>query len=105
MSAPNPNQGKSNARRVVLVNEDGSQFKESPGRIALGSAVRHDTNPLPFTGRAISFSAVGDVKVVTSGGDTVVIPSGSLAAGMQHAMEITQLWDTGTTAANIVVYG
>ncbi len=54
--------------------------------------------------RGISFSTAGDLKVVTAGGDTVVIPSGSLAAGVIHPLCVVRIWDTGTDAADIVAY-
>lgn len=54
--------------------------------------------------RYVSFGTAGALKVVTSGGDTVTIPSGALGAGLQHILNVSRIWASGTTAANIVVY-
>lgn len=54
--------------------------------------------------RAISFASDGDIKVTTVGGQTLVIPSGSLAALMQHSMRLSRIWATGTTATGIIAY-
>jgi hypothetical protein len=55
--------------------------------------------------QAISFVTAGAIVVTDSAGNTSTIPSGALAAGIQHAMEITKITASGTTAAGIVVYG
>ncbi len=83
----------------------------SPFTTGLASPVRnialvvpHDTNELDVLTRGISFSVIGALKVVTAGGETVTIPSGSLAAGIIHPLRVKQVFDTGTTATNIVAY-
>ncbi len=63
-----------------------------------------DDNDLDNMTRGISFGTAGDLKVVTAGGETVVIPSGSLAAGVIHPLCITRVYDTGTDALDIVAY-
>lgn len=63
-----------------------------------------DSADLTYTSRGVAFAAAGDLKVTTSGGETVVIPSGSLAAGLIHPLMVTRIWSTGTTATGIVVY-
>ncbi len=63
-----------------------------------------DANDLPFITRAISFSAAGAISVVTHDGTSIVIPSGSLAAGVLHPIGLKRILATGTTAADIVGY-
>jgi hypothetical protein len=63
-----------------------------------------DANDLPAVTRFVSLAVAGAVKVTTRGGDTVVIPSGALMAGVQHRLEVTRVWATGTTATGIVAY-
>jgi hypothetical protein len=55
-----------------------------------------DTDELAHVTRGISFATAGDLKVVTLAGETVVIPSGALAAGVQHAIRITRVLATGS---------
>lgn len=57
-----------------------------------------------FIARGISFGTAGDLKVTARNGQTVIIPSGALAAGIIHPVSLTRIWATGTTAANIVAY-
>lgn len=58
--------------------------------------------------RAISFATAGALKVdlANAEGDVVtsglVIPTGALAAGIMHAMFVTKIYETGTTAADVV---
>ena len=54
--------------------------------------------------RGVSFAAAGDLKVITDKAETVVIPSGALAAGIIHPLSVTRIFSTGTTATGIVVY-
>jgi hypothetical protein len=54
--------------------------------------------------RGISIVVAGALKVVTVGGETVVIPSGALAIGIIHPLEVVRVWSTGTTATGIVGY-
>jgi hypothetical protein len=42
----------------------------------------------------------GDVKVTTSGGDTVVLPS--IGSGTLLPLRVRQVFSTGTTASGIV---
>lgn len=63
-----------------------------------------DTDQLVNVTSAISFAVAGDIKVVTIGGETVVIPSGALVAGIMHPMKINQVFFTGTAATGIVGY-
>ena len=101
MSAPR--QATANARRMMLVNEDGSEYNDSPSDARLGSAVAHATNPLPFTARAFSIGGAGTVHVITEDGTDLTIPSGALAVGMQHYLRFTHL-RADSTATNIIVY-
>lgn len=52
---------------------------------------------------AISFGTAGTLVVKTDSGQIVTIPSGALAAGVQHSLRIIRVYDT-STAANIVGY-
>ena len=54
--------------------------------------------------RGFSFAAAGAIKVTTVAGDSVVIPSGALAAGIIHPIHCTRIWATGTGATGIVAY-
>lgn len=73
-----------------------------PANVAL--VTPSDSTDLAFVTRAVSFSAAGALKVTTENGQTVVIPSGALAAGVQHAMRVTRIWSTGTGATDIVAW-
>jgi hypothetical protein len=65
-----------------------------------------DSATLPFVSRGISFATAGALTIDCAGGDTnVTIPSGALAAGIVHPIAATRIYTTGTTAANIVIYG
>lgn len=63
-----------------------------------------DANDLAVVTRGISFGTAGALKIVTAGGETVVIPNGALAAGVIHRLRVTRIYATGTAAANIVAY-
>jgi hypothetical protein len=63
-----------------------------------------DATDLAVATRGISFATAGAIKVTTVAGETLVIPSGALAAGVMHPLEVTRIWNTGTTAASIVRY-
>lgn len=52
----------------------------------------------------ISIAAVGDVKVTTLGGETLVIPSGTIPVGKILELWVKRVWATGTTATGIVAY-
>ena len=73
------------ARRITLVTPD-------------------DATDLARVSRGISFAVAGAIKVTTVGGDTVVIPSGALAPGVIHPLELTRIWAAGTTATTFVAY-
>lgn len=63
------------------------------------------TKDVDFTvTRAVSFSAAGTLHCLTAEGEDVTIPSGSLAAGVQHALCITKIFTTGTTVTDIILY-
>lgn len=63
-----------------------------------------DSNDLTSMTRGVSFGTAGAIKVTTAGGETLVIPSGALAAGVVHPVAWVRIWSTSTTAANIVAY-
>jgi len=63
-----------------------------------------DTDELAACSLAISWAVDGAVKVLTVGGETVVIPAGSLTAQTQHSMRIRKIFNTGTTATGIISY-
>lgn len=76
---------------------------ESPARhVAL--VTPDDATDLTTATRGISLAAAGAVKVTTAGGETVTIPSGALAAGGIHPIQVVRVWATGTTATGIVAY-
>lgn len=61
-------------------------------------------NNLPHQTTAISFAAAGNLRIETVGGEVVTIPSGALAAGVQHAIQIRKVFATGTAATGLVGY-
>ena len=63
---------------------------------------RSDTAELAIVTRAIYVGTSGTVKVVTAGGDTVVLPN--LAAGVWHPLRVKQVYATGT-ANNLHIIG
>ena len=63
------------------------------------------TPPGPFKIRGVSFGTAGALKIDTATDSGVVIPSGALAAGIMHPIEITKIYSSGTGAQGIVVYG
>lgn len=64
----------------------------------------NDSVDLTQRTRGISFGAVGALKIIDGVGNTVTIPSGSLAAGVIHPICATRVYSTGTAATNIVGY-
>lgn len=64
----------------------------------------NDSTDLVEVTRAVSFAVAGDIKVTTVGGETVVVPSGALAAGLMHPVQWARIWQTGTTATGIVAW-
>ncbi len=63
-----------------------------------------DSADLTTPTRGVSFATAGALKVTTVGGQEVTIPSGALAAGIIHPLQVKRIWSTGTGAANIVAY-
>jgi hypothetical protein len=63
-----------------------------------------DSVDLSDVTRGITLSVAADVKVTTAGGETVVIPSGSLAAGVIHPLRVSRVWATGTGSTTVVAY-
>jgi len=63
-----------------------------------------DSNDLAFITRYVSFAGVGALKITTSGGETVVIPSGALGIGVLHPLRVKRVHSTSTTATGIVGY-
>ncbi len=63
-----------------------------------------DSADLSYVTRGVSMAAAGDLKVTMVGGETVVIPSGALAAGVIHPLRVTRIFSTLTTATGIVAY-
>lgn len=63
-----------------------------------------DASDNPVCSRGISFGTAGTLKVEFVGGLVVTIPDGALAAGVIHPLKVVQVWSTGTTATDIVVY-
>lgn len=64
----------------------------------------NDDTDLTTTTRAVAISGAGALKVTMLGGESVVIPSGSLAVGVLHPLMVTRIWSTGTGATGIVAY-
>lgn len=83
-----------------------NEYLRSPSRTFLGSAVASDTVNIPNgPALAIAVAVAGDIKITDMEDNDVVIPSGALAAGGQHSLQIKRLWSTGTTATGIVLFG
>lgn len=59
----------------------------------------HDTNKIAVT-RGLYVGVAGDVKVDMLNGDTVTFTN--LAGGIVHPLQVDHVYDTGTTATNIV---
>jgi hypothetical protein len=72
---------------------------ESPAGHAFEVTV-HDTNQLPFSTRGIYVGVSGDLKVETTGGETVTFVG--LAAGIIHPIRVVQVYNTGTSATDII---
>lgn len=54
--------------------------------------------------RGISFAVAGALKITTTGGNTVTITSGALAAGVIHPIGIVKVFATGTGCTGIWGY-
>lgn len=61
-----------------------------------------DSTDLDYATRGICVGSAGAIKVTTLGGETLVIPTGALAAGVIHPLRVTRIWSTSTTASSIV---
>lgn len=59
-----------------------------------------DTLDLAQTCRALNVGASGTVRITTAGGQVASI---TVAAGIAFPIRATRIWQTGTTATNIVV--
>lgn len=79
-----------------------NQQSTSPAN-SIQLATPADTGEIPYT-RGISFAVAGALHVLTAEDEDVVIPSGALAAGVQHALCVKRIFQTGTTATGIVIY-
>lgn len=64
----------------------------------------NDSTDLAQRTRAISFAGAGALEVIDCKGNTVVIPSGALAAGVLHPLSVTRVRSAGTGATGIVGY-
>ena len=60
----------------------------------------HDTNELDFVTRGIYVGVSGDLKVQLF--DGTIITYVDILAGVTHAKAVRQVFDTGTTATNII---
>ena len=58
----------------------------------------------PVKTRGISIGVAGDLAIKDSLGNNVIIPAASLAIGMIHPIETSQIRSTGTTATSIVAW-
>lgn len=58
-----------------------------------------DATDLSYVTRYLYVGVAGDVKVVTTDGDTITLVG--LAAGVLHPIRVKQVWSTGTTAQSI----
>ena len=77
-----------------------NQQSTSPANSIILAATNTD---FPIT-RYVSFAVVGALEVVTAENETVIIPSGALAAGTMHRLSIKRINSAGTTATGIVLY-
>jgi len=85
--------------------ERGDYYGEASGESAAEHVfliTPHDVNDLAHPTVGISFAAAGALKVDTVGGETVTIPSGTLAAGAIHPLRVTRVYATGTGATGII---
>jgi len=54
-----------------------------------------------ITSRSILIGTDGAIKITDAVGKTQIIPSGVLATGIWHPMQLQKVWNEGTTATNI----
>ena len=74
----------------------------SAGRVIL--VTPNDSTDLAYVTRGVSFAVAGALEVIDLANQTVVIPSGALAAGIIHPIEVTRIKAANTTATGIVAY-
>lgn len=92
-----------NTNRKDLTSEPPKGILEPASRCFL--ITPHATSELTYVTRAISFAVVGALEVVLEGDtNSVVIPSGALAAGVMHPLRVKRVVSPGTTATGIVGY-
>jgi hypothetical protein len=83
-----------------------ADFHFNPAKVAAVDLSSTDYTPAAgLRVHGVSFAGAGDLKVDTLGSTGVTITSGALAAGVQHALEISKIYKIGTTATGIFVYG
>ena len=63
-----------------------------------------DASGKPHNSTYISFAVAGALAIKDQDNVTVVIPSGSLVAGVMHKIQTGYVLSTGTTATGIVAY-
>lgn len=84
--------------QVLTVNEKGEYVDTAPARNAV-AVTPADVGTIPAT-RGLYVGVSGDVKVVMSSLETVTFVG--LAAGVVHPLSVVRVFNTGTTATNIV---
>lgn len=64
------------------------------------------SNSVNLTDFAMGFSLVtdGDLKVITTGDQTITFSEGTFVVGMQHSLGIKRVYSTGTTAAGYLYW-
>lgn len=98
---------EADATRVVIVDEAGVESSPDDVGVPLTLALvtpddNNDISGAPY--RYFSFGTAGAVALITSAGTSVTIPSGALSPGLQHALSVSRIKSTGTTATGFVVY-
>ena len=71
---------------------------ESPAT-RISNVTPNDSNDLAEASRAINVATSGSVRITTVGGTTATI---YVAAGSTFPVRAVRIWDTGTTATDIV---
>lgn len=61
-----------------------------------------DTEDLPEVPRGILIGEDGTLRVLTLRGRDLTIPAGVLAPNIWHPLRISKIYETGTTATNIL---
>ena len=65
------------------------------------NAILSDTIDMPFDARGIYLGVAGDVKLITPAGSILLLKN--LVAGVIHPIETRRVFNSGTTATNIVL--